>query len=163
MLVLVLSSVLSLAACGGSGGSNSRALKELSAPGHAWTVTVPGDWRFRDASYPSDHTTWYWYNPNNPFAKLRVVVSACVGCVTKNLDGVTPNPRAELPANAIVTASPNRYSVNYRVFDTPYPDRGLIVVTRDASGITGSMVADLWLPGKKSAEAKRILSGIRPG
>ena len=144
-----------LAGCGGS----STALRRVSFPYKAATIELPSNWKFRDASYPSDHATWYWYDPHDPFAKLRVVFSGCVGCVSTNSG--TPDPRAELPQYATVTAAPNQNTVSYTVFDTPYPDSGMVVVTEDRGHVAGSLVLDLWLPQKDSAEAAEILASLR--
>jgi hypothetical protein len=144
------------------GGPSGVSLTRFSLPDKAGSIRLPSDWRFKNASYPSDHSTWFWYDPNNSFAKLRIVASGCIGCVSKNADAVTSYPRGDLPANAIVTASPSPYTILYRVFDTPYQNEGRVVVLHDDSGVTGSDILDLWLPAKKSAEAARILASFQP-
>jgi hypothetical protein len=157
--VVVAACALALSACGGASGT---ALKRVTIPFKAGTIELPGNWRFRDAGSVGDHSTWYWYDPTDAFAKLRVIGSGCVGCVSKHADGRTPNPRGEMPQYAAITAAPNPYTLSYQVFDTPYPDDGMVIVTHSGSGITGSLILDLWLPPKKSAEAAQILASFQP-
>jgi hypothetical protein len=150
---------LALSACGGASGT---ALKRVTMPFKAGTIDLPGNWRFRDAGSVGDHSTWYWYDPRDSFAKLRVIESGCGGCVSKNADGLTPEPHGEMPPYAVVTAAPNPYTLAYQVSDTPYPDDGMVMVTHSGSGITGSLTLELWLPPKRSAEAAQILASFQP-
>jgi hypothetical protein len=154
--------VVLLAVASGCGAAPSG-LKQTTLPNNAGTVELPGNWRFRDASYPSDHATWFWYDPTDSFAKLRIVASGCGGCVSRNNDGVTPYPQGEMPQFATVTASPDPYTVTYQVFDTPYADDGMVIVTHTGSTITGSLIFDLWLPTKRHAEAAQILASFQEG
>lgn len=160
-LVYLAFPLIILTACGGSGGSAK--LKQTSIPSGGWKVGIPASWKFKDASYPSDHSTWFWTDLSDHRSKLRVVLSGCVGCVSKNFDGVTPNPRADLPTGAVVTAAPNRYTILYSKASSPYPDEGKIVVMRQGRQITGSLIADVWLPKGESAEAAQILDSFRQG
>lgn len=128
-----------------------------------YSVRLPAAWRFKNASYPSDHATHLWWNPSNALAKMEVVLSACVGCVSKNLDGKTPNPRGELPQGAIRHVI-NPYTLGFLTYssDDPYPDNGVIYVTHAGSRITGSVIVHLWLPKSQHALATRILNSFRP-
>lgn len=146
----------------GCGGGSSTALKTFHLPYKAGTIQLPGNWRFRDGGAVGDHSTWFWYDPNDAFAKLRVIASGCGGCVSTN-NGVTPYPRGELPQFATVTAAPDAYTLAYQVYDTPYPDDGMVVVLHKASTIEGSIIVDLWLPTKLNAEAAQILASFQSG
>lgn len=64
---------------------------------NACRVLLPSTWRYRDASYPSDHSTDLWYDPSNPLCKLLVTVS---GCIETDFDAHRPNPKGELPSYA---------------------------------------------------------------
>jgi hypothetical protein len=147
----------------GCGGGNSHALRRVSPPHGGFSIELPSDWRFLDASYPSDHATYYWYDPHDAFAKLRVIGSGCVGCVTKNNDGVTPNPSGEMPQYATVTARSDPYVLSFDDFDTPYSGKGMVVVTHRGSDVTGSLILELWLPEKDAAETTQILASFRSG
>jgi hypothetical protein len=143
-------------------GSSNAPLRRFDLPSHLGTIELPADWRFRDASYPSDHSTWFWYDPGDAFAKLEIVDSGCEGCVSKSVNGVTvANARAMVPGDAVVTAAPDPFTVAYRVFDAPYSDDGMVIVTRKGSKITGSVILDLWLPDRRAAEAAQILASLR--
>ena len=135
----------------------------MYGPRHSFSVLLPADWKFRDASYPSDHSTYYWYDPHDAFAKLEIVGSACVGCVSKNSDGVTPTPSGELPQHTTVTAHSDPYVESFNRFDTPYSDNGMVIVTHPAnsSGINGSIIVQLWLPLKEQTESAQILASFR--
>jgi len=157
-LAVVLVTVAVIAGCG---GGSSHALKSFSPPGNGFSIQLPSDWKFRDASYPSDHSTYYWYDPHDAFAKLEVIGSGCVGCVTKNNDGVTPDPSGEVPQGATITANADPYVTSFNTFDTPYTVKGLVVVTHRGAGVTGSWIVELWLPDKKQAEATEILASFQ--
>src|SRR4051794_7381724 len=51
-----------------------------------YCVDLPAGWRFRDNSFPSDHLTHFYWNPANALEQMTVIVSGCVGCVSRNLD-----------------------------------------------------------------------------
>jgi hypothetical protein len=146
----------------GCGGGSSGALKRVRPPHGGFSIELPSGWKFRDASYPSNHSTYFWTDPHDSFAKLKVVGSGCVGCVTKNQDATTPDPSGYVPTGATVTASSDPYVASFQQFDTPYPDDGMVVVTHDGSNVTGSYTVELWLPEKQSAKATQILASFRP-
>jgi hypothetical protein len=130
----------------------------------SYRVLLPPSWRFRDASYPSDHATFLWYDPTNPLRKLLVVVSGCVGCVSTNLDGRHPYPQGELPDEATNTyrISPWKLAFSGYTTDDPYPENGLVVVLAHGGRIVGSAIARLWLPQREHGLATRILNSFSP-
>jgi len=81
MFPLLVFALLVLAGCD---SGSSTALRPFHLPYKAGTIDLPGNWRFRDGGGVGDHSTWFWYDPNDAFAKLRVIASGCVGCVSKN-------------------------------------------------------------------------------
>ena len=155
-----VAAVLVLSAC----GSRNGALKRITVPKSKMTIELPGNWRFRDATYPSDHATLFWYDPHDAFAKVEMVISGCVGCVSypeKN-DYTTPDPRAEVPQFATVQRSADPYIAPFHLFDAPYEDDGTVIVLHRGSTIAGSVVLQVWLPAKKQAEATQILASFTP-
>lgn len=154
---LALFCLLALTACG---GPSSNALRRRALPFKSGTIEMPANWKHRFGGSVGDHGTDFWYDPNDAFAKLRSVESGCEGCVA-NADG-TPNPRGEIPQYATVTASPDPFTAAYHLSDTPYNDSGMVVVEHVGSKIVGSLIFDLWLPDKASAEAAQILGSYQP-
>ena len=132
-------------------------------PGRGYTVLLPRDWRFKNASYPSDHATHLWWFPANALEKAQVVMSGCVGCVSKNNDGVTPYPEGELSSDVTGTYKISPWKLAFEEYSTddPYPDNGVIIVTRSNGRITGSARIDLWLPQSQHHLATRILNSFR--
>src|SRR5437763_13797493 len=100
-LRLVVAGVLALGVVSAAAATPGLVLRHPRGAGYQ--VLLPPSWKFRDASYPSDHTTQLWTSPADRNAKLEVVIAACVGCVTKNFDGKTPAPEQEAPAHAQIT------------------------------------------------------------
>jgi hypothetical protein len=144
------------AGCGGS----SATLKRVFPPLGGFSITVPSNWPFASGDSEGDHVTYFWYDPHDPFAKLRIVVSGCRGCVTKN-QGNTPYPRGDLPQDATVTKKSDPYTLSFRKHDRPYRDDGMVVVTHNSLRVTGSFIIDLWLPDKNQTEAAQILASFR--
>jgi hypothetical protein len=145
---------------------NSAPLTRVSPPNGSYSLLLPSSWRFKDASYPSDHATHLWWLPSNALEKAEIVLSGCIGCITKNDDGHTPYPRGELPGNVISTYRISPWKLAYLAYagDDPYPDNGVIVITRQDGHITGSFRIDLWLPQSQHHLATEILNSIRvPG
>ena len=136
----------------------------LRTPPHGgYSVRLPTNWRFRDASYPSDHATHLWWNPVDPLQKLEVVLSACVGCATRNLDPYQPNPRGLVPTGATAVRL-SIWTYAYQIYgsDNPFPDNGVVTVTHDSRGrVNGWARADLWLPRSQHALATTILNSFR--
>jgi hypothetical protein len=129
----------------------------------SYRVRLPATWRFRDASYPSDHSTHLWYDPANPLRKLLVVVSGCVGCVEKNFDPHRPNPAAEVPRGATTfRISPWKVAFSTYTSDDPYPENGVVVVLHRSAAIDGSAIAKLWLPQREHATATAVLNSFSP-
>lgn len=145
----------------------SPQLVRVSPPQGGYSVLLPRGWRFADATYPSDHATHLWFDPRNALRKMVVVASGCVGCVSKNFDGRTPNPAGMLPANATHVHRISPYVLSFTTqwsgdpYD-PYPDSGLVIVTHKAGRITGSIRVELWLPASQHALTTRILNSFRP-
>src|SRR5689334_17645859 len=70
-----------------------------------FVVRVPADWLYRNASYPSDHSTELWTSPADKASRLKVEVSGCVGCVEPRScvlenKGCRPAPENIVPARA---------------------------------------------------------------
>ncbi len=93
-----------------------------------------------------------------------VVLSGCVGCVSKNLQARTPNPKGMLPTNTVRTHRISPYVLAFTAYgsDDPYPDSGPVIVTHDSARITGSIRVELWLPQSQHLLATRILNSFRP-
>ena len=146
------------------GASTSPRLVWRTPKNGGYRVLLPSTWRFRDASYPSDHATHLWYDPANALRKLEVVISGCVGCVETNFDPHRPNPLAEVPQGATKKhwLSPWKVAfVNYAL-DDPYPANGIVVVLNRHGNVAGSAIAQLWLPSSEHATATAVLNSFRP-
>ena len=133
-------------------------------PGGDYAVNLPRSWLFHDASIPSDHSTHLWQDPKNPFRKMEVVLSRCVGCAAKLPDMNLPDPSAVVPAGA----SPfpiDEWSVGFQTYsnDNPYPDDGRVYVLHDNSDHpSGYVQVDLWLPVSQAEVASAILMSFAP-
>lgn len=128
-----------------------------------YRVLLPASWKLHDASYPSDHTIQFWTSPVDRNARLEVVSAACVGCVTKNWDGKTPEPANALPLGTVRTSRVSRWQLGFlaHTHTDPYPDRGWVFVLHEGSQVYGSVVAQLWLPARDRALQARILKSFR--
>jgi len=126
-----------------------------------YTVPLPVGWRFKNESYPSDHATHLWYDPANRRKKLLVVVSGCVGCVSKS-NATVPNPQGGLPRGVTSTyrISPGKLAFAASSAADPYPDNGVVIVTRHGKTISGSIVLQLWLPAAQHGLATYILDNF---
>lgn len=133
-----------------------------TGPNGAYRMKLPQTWRFRNASYPSDHATHLWYDPNNPLRKMLVTLSGCIGCVTTNNYTTTPNPRGELPGDASTTYRLSPWKLAFSGFSTddPYPLNGFVDVTHTSRGIDGSVIVELWLPQSQHLTATAILNSF---
>jgi len=139
-------------------------LRRVSPPhGGGYSLLLPSNWHFRDASYPSDHFTHLWYLPSNPLLKLEVVGSGCVGCVSKNLNPRIPDPTGELPQGVASSYRISPWVLAYTNYasDDPYPDNGLIIVTRYKGTVSGYERFDLWLPASQHKLATTILNSVK--
>src|ERR1700733_15388389 len=92
--VLLAVSVGLAAAAGAASGTT---LKRVSPPGGGYSVELPATWRFANASYPSDHASHLWFDPQDALRKMLVVLSGCAGCAES---GGKPNAAAGVPAGA---------------------------------------------------------------
>ena len=173
----LLAAMVLLAACSGSSahsaptttspatsvpGAPDTALVAKSPPGGAYSIMLPASWQFRDASYPSDHSTHLWYDPTDPLRSLRVVLSGCEGCV--RLPGSSdPTPHPELALNpndgvpTIAHLSPDEIGFQRFGTDNPFPDNGIVEVLSN-----GYAEVDLWLPPSEHATATSILNSFKP-
>jgi hypothetical protein len=161
-LVIALASLI--AATSASARPNSPPLKRFSPPHGGYSVLLPSNWLFIDASYPSDHATHLWWAPRNALMKLEVVVSGCVGCASIDNYKV-PNPAGLVPPGAIGKQRINKWEDAYQSYgtDDPYPDNGIVIVTHQGSRITGWARFDLWLPASEHTTASAILNSVRLG
>lgn len=132
-----------------------------TGPRGFYTVPLPATWRFKDASYPSDHATHLWYDPTNPLKKLEVVVSGCVGCVSRH-NYTDPYPQGELPQGVTRTyrIAPGKLAFTAYTTDDPYPENGVVIVTRHGRAIDGSITLQLWLPPSQHKLATYILDNF---
>ncbi len=90
------------------------------------------------------------------------MLSGCVGCVSKNNDGIHPDPTGELPQYVAATREVSPYEVRYRAYEdrSTYPTDGFVYVMHDAKGINGSIIFRLDLPDAKHALAERIIDSF---
>ena len=137
-------------------------LHRVSPPHGGYSVLLPRDWRFHDASYPSDHATHLWWEPKNALMKMTVVLSGCIGCVTTS-NYTKPNPAGELPEGVTSKVRLNKWEMAFQVYttDDPYPDNGIVIVTHNSKGISGSVIVNLWLPTSQHKLATTILRSLR--
>lgn len=128
-------------------------------PGGGYTVSLPASWKFRNASYPSDHATHLWYDPANPLEKMQVVLSGCVGCADQHLNQAVPDPGQLVPPGAVGRALVSRWEERFRTYtsDDPYPDDGEVIVLQSAGQVSGYCEVQLWLPASRHAQAAAIL------
>jgi hypothetical protein len=103
-----------------------------------------------------------WTDPVDANSGLTVIVSGCQGCVVATSGSNTPDPQLELPPGATVSRS-NAPRQIYYTDDSPhagYTDFGTVVVTDNATGISGFVKLDLVLPTSQSAVANAILDSF---
>lgn len=131
-------------------------------PGGGYTVSLPASWKFRNASYPSDHATHLWYDPANPLQKMQVVLSGCVGCADQNLNPAVPDPRQLVPPGAVSRTRVSPWEERFRLYtsDDPYPDNGEIIVLQASGQVTGYDQIQLWLPASRRHQAAAILASF---
>lgn len=103
--------------------------------------------------------TW---NPDNALEQLRIVDSGCIGCVTKNNVGVTPDPNGEIPDSAVSRHEVSPYEIRYTAYEgrSPYPTKGFAYLAHDDKGISGSTIFELDLPEAKAAMARQIVDSF---
>ena len=163
ILAALLAALTLAAAAAAADGLVTRHSKEAG-----FAVAVPAAWIYRNATYPSDHSTELWIDPRDKASRLKVEVSACVGCVQPRDciiggTGCRPAPEAVLPAKVISQRKLDRWRVTYVARDpsSRYLVRALVTVLHDGSSITGFALTRVWLPRAKAALAGRILSSFR--
>jgi hypothetical protein len=115
-------------------------------------------------SVPSDHVTNTWTDPADTHIELTVTVSGCEGCVVSSPGSSTPDPQLEVPPGATVTPStaPMPGQLYYTTASpvAGYTDFGTVLVTDNATGISGFAKLDLDLPTDQSASATTILASF---
>jgi hypothetical protein len=155
--VLLAVSVGLAAAAGAASGTT---LKRVSPPGGGYSVELPATWRFANASYPSDHASHLWFDPQDALRKMFVVLSGCVGCA--ETDG-KPDPAAGVPTGATGVKRLNAWEESFQVFtpDDPWSALGLSLVIRQDGRIDGYASVELWLPASQRAVATTILRSFR--
>ena len=139
---------------------HTSALRRVCQNGYC--LTLPSSWRYRDAGSEGNHVSYYYWNPDNALKQLVIVQSGCVGCVTKNADGIHPNPSGEFPLNVTDQREVSPYETRYRAYGTrsPYPTDGFVYVTHTDKGINGSIVFALDLPETQKPLAERIIDSF---
>lgn len=152
-------SALALALAAAPAAAAALALIRVAPPGGAYSVELPRGWRFENASYPSDHSTHLWFDPANALRKMEVVLSGCVGCVSR---AGAPNPSGGLPAGVVARTRLNRWELAFEAYtsDDPYPENGIVFVVHRGSQIDGYVVAGLWLPRLQHSTATGILNSF---
>lgn len=129
--------------------------------GNGYCIEIPTGWRSRDASYPSGHTTYVYWNPDNALEQLTITGAGCIGCVTD--DGTTPHLRP--PGHAFLIHRPTPDELRYRTYEgrSEYPTEWLVRVTRADDGrIDGSFTLTIELPERQSAMTRAILHSFQP-
>ena len=130
-------------------------------------VRVPAGWRYKDATYPSDHSTELWSSPADARSRLKVEVSGCVGCVEPQScilsgTGCRPAPEAVLPAGVVSKTKLDRWRMRYvaRNASSRYPVHGLISIVHVGSQIRGFALAQASLPAAQAQTADAMLSSF---
>jgi hypothetical protein len=133
----------------------------------SFRVRVPADWRYRNATYPSDHSTELWTSPADPATRLKVEVSACVGCVVPRscllrATGCRPAPENIIPARVLSKRKLDRWRVRYvaRVAGSRYPVHGLVTVVHSGGDIRGFALARVYTPQSSGPVADAILASF---
>ena len=135
-----------------------------------FSVPVPSGWRYKNASYPSDHSTEFWTDPTNAKSKLEVQVSGCIGCVERNScvlhnTGCGPYPEGLVPKGTISKRklSPWREQFTAKNSASPYLDRGLVVIQHQGSKIEDWAYVEIWVPASEASTASSMLAGFKFG
>jgi hypothetical protein len=130
-------------------------------------VKVPATWRYRDATYPSDHSTEYWTSPKDARSRLKVEVSGCVGCVQPQScvlggTGCRPAPENILPGGVTSKRKLDRWRIRYvaKNASSPYPVRGLVAIVHAGGDIRGFALAQVWVPQAQARTADAVLSSL---
>ncbi|HUY72462.1 MAG TPA: hypothetical protein VMV08_09475 [Gaiellaceae bacterium] len=162
--LLLLAAVFAAQAVG-AGGLLTRASHE-----GGFTIKLPAGWHYKDATYPSDHSTEFWTAPGDANSRLEVNVSGCVGCVergscTLRNTGCGPYPAADLPRGTTSKRALGKWAEKFvaRVPGNPYLDRGLVVIRHQGSAIRDWAYVQLWLPASQRQLADSILASFAFG
>lgn len=142
------------------GRASTLALKRVAPPGGGYRVELPGTWRFKNESYPSDHATHLWFDPADPLRKMVVVLSGCTGCAETNGG---PNPAGGVPQGAInvIRLSGSEDAFQARTHGNPWVANGISIVSRYHGRIDGFVRVELWLPPRQHRLATTILNSFR--
>jgi hypothetical protein len=134
---------------------------------NGFRVKVPAGWRYKNASYPSDHSTELWTSPGDRASRLEVEVIACVGCVeprscTLSNTGCRPAPEAALPAHVLSKQRLDRWRIAYVERDpaSRYPVHGEVAIVHEGSHIRGFALARAWLPQAQAATARAVIASF---
>ena len=139
------------------------ALITRTQPQGIYSISLPASWVFTNTSVPSDHLTNTWTDPADANLGLTVIKSGCQGCVVATSGSNTPDPQLDLPPGATVSRS-NPPRQIYYTNDSPhagYTDFGTVVVTDNATGISGFIKLDLVLPASQSAVANAFWTAFQ--
>lgn len=133
-----------------------------------FSVLVPADWRYRNTTYPSDHSSEDWTAPADRRRRLHVEMSACIGCVEPQScvlyqTRCRPAPEQIVPEHALSKRKLDRWRMTFvaRTSGSPYLTRGLIAVTHRGSEIEGFAVVEVRLPNAQRPLADTILANFR--
>ena len=164
-IAALLLSALLVGQASAAGGLVVRTSKE-----GGFRIELPAGWHYRDATYPSDHSTELWTAPGDPKSRLEVNVSGCVGCVerescTLKSTGCGPYPAADVPHGTISKRAVGKWAEEFvaRVPGSPYLDRGLVVIRHQGNAIRDWAFVQLWLPAAQKQLADSILAGFAFG
>jgi hypothetical protein len=135
---------------------------------NGFRVKVPAGWRYRNATYPSDHSTEIWTSSADRASRLDVEVSACVGCVEprscvlSNTSCGVPAPEAALPAHVLSKRRLDRWRIAYVARDpgSPYPVHGEVAIVHEGSHIRGFALARVWLPAAEAGTADAVIGSF---
>ncbi|HVA07647.1 MAG TPA: superinfection immunity protein [Acidimicrobiales bacterium] len=154
VLGLALVAPVTLAA---SGNASNNPLVQRTSMRWGYSMLLPASWQFRNASYPSDHSTLIWADPSDAAAKLQIVMSGCYGC-SHNLTTGAPQPQVggSVRVTDTYAVSPTQLAFAAMSSNDPYPDNGLVIVNR-----SGYTQLDLWLPQIEHHVATLILNSYR--
>ena len=168
MLVQV-AALLLVAQCTGQ-AAGAGGLLARASHGAGFTIKLPAGWRYKNATYPSDHSTEFWTAPGAANSRLEVNVSACVGCVerascTLRDSGCGPYPAGVVPRSTLSRRALGKWAEAFvaRLPGSPYLDRGLVVIRHQGTAIRDWAYVQLWLPAAQRQLADSILASFRFG
>lgn len=130
---------------------------------HEVRLLVPDGWRFKNASYPSDHATYKLWDPGDIDRHITVIVSACYGCVMNSSD--SPAPAQAIPVRGLISRQRiDPWTLYYTGSwgDYLYANRGVVLLKHQDSEYDGVWArADVWLPRDERRIANRIIASLR--